>query len=182
MNRETGIPGALADHAPPPFGLSEVEALYFLDAEKEKASTSAARTEFLDRTKNSRPTTRVPQPPRNGFTLVEVLVALVVTALLLTIVMDGAIGARARARLSAEKREAILLASNLLTEASAAPYAEGRRTGRENGLGWEVTERPAQSDPRHQFVLSAIEVKVTGDRGATLFAVGTRRLKSVPLS
>lgn len=119
---------------------------------------------------------------RNGFTLVEVLVALVVTALLLTIVMNAAVAARQRAQLTAQKRDAIILSRTLLTEAAVEPYWQGSRTGVDQGLHWQVKQGPAMEDPKKRFILASIGVTVSSERGTLLFSVGTRRLKSLPAS
>jgi prepilin-type N-terminal cleavage/methylation domain-containing protein len=120
------------------------------------------------------------RPERNGFTLVEVLVALVITALLLSIVVNGAVSAREREQVADAKREAALLARDLAARTSILPFEPGRRRGTQGGLAWTVTESVAAADPRGRHVLAAIEVKVAGAAGAALFAGETRALKTVP--
>lgn len=115
-----------------------------------------------------------------GFTLMEVLVALVATSLILGIVMEGALLARQREQAAEERREAVLLAGHLVAEARAAAFAPAIRAGREGGLAWEVRESAATADPRGRFVLAGIGVEVRGAEGRLLFGGETRALKPVP--
>ena len=117
-----------------------------------------------------------------GFTLVEVLVALVVTALLMAIVLDGAATARERNRKSAEKREAVLLARNLLTRASVGPFQKTPITGTSNGLTWQLSERIERSDRRGLFGLIRIEARITNRKERQLLVVDTLRIKTMPRS
>jgi prepilin-type N-terminal cleavage/methylation domain-containing protein len=52
-----------------------------------------------------------PERAEEGFTLVEVLVAFVVSALLLMVVSDGFVTARSRDRLTRDRADAIVLAA-----------------------------------------------------------------------
>src|ERR1044072_2249472 len=92
-----------------------------------------------------------------GFTLVEVLVALVVTALLMAIVIDGAATARDRNRASVEKREALLLAQSLLTQASVESFQKTPRSGTSGRLAWQLSENVEKTDRRGIFGLIRIE-------------------------
>jgi prepilin-type N-terminal cleavage/methylation domain-containing protein len=125
---------------------------------------------------------RPARPRPNGFTLVEVLVALVVSSLLLAIVMDGALSARSRARLTEDRREAVLLARELIAQTSVAPYSGRVHRGSRDALAWQVAETPAMVDPRRRFILAAIRVDVIGRNGAGLITVHTRRLKPTTVS
>ena len=120
------------------------------------------------------------RPAQSGFTLVEVLVALVATSLILGIVMEGALLARQREKAAEERREAVLLAGHLVAEARAAAFAAASRTGRDGTLSWEVRESAAAADPRGRFVLSGISVAIRSDEGRLLFGAETRALKPVP--
>lgn len=111
-----------------------------------------------------------------GFTLVEVLVALVVSALLLAVVMDGSRLARDRADRAAEKREGVLLASHLLRRAAVAPFVADARTGSEGDLEWRLTREAVAADPRGLFVLARIAVEIRGRGGRPVFDAETRRL------
>lgn len=114
-----------------------------------------------------------------GFTLVEVLVALVVTSLLLAIIFDAAVTARERGRSASDKNEAVMLARQLLAEASVTPFAEGVRDGEAAMLRWRISERTVATDPRRFFVLAEIEVAISNARGKRLLDVTTRKIKPV---
>jgi len=125
---------------------------------------------------------RIESRHEKGFTLVEVLVALVVTALLMAIVLDGAATARERNSKSAEKREAVLLARNLLTRASADPYQKTPQTGTSNGLTWQISERVERSDRRGLFGLIRIEARIANRKERQLLVVDTLHIKTMPRS
>jgi len=112
----------------------------------------------------------------HGFTLVEVIVALVITALLLSIVMAGALEAKARGRVNQERREAVLLARSLAATAVAAKFEPGIKDGEAGNLKWRTEESALARDPRGFFVLSRIRLNVSNDK-ATLFTAETRKLK-----
>jgi prepilin-type N-terminal cleavage/methylation domain-containing protein len=114
-----------------------------------------------------------------GFTLVEVLVALVVSGLLLAIMMERTMLARDRTLKAQGKDEAVTLARQLLTEASASPYSEGARHGSESGLDWELREAPVAADPRGSFVLAELSLSISNAGGARLLEAHTRKLKTV---
>jgi prepilin-type N-terminal cleavage/methylation domain-containing protein len=120
-------------------------------------------------------------PAQAGFTLVEVLVALVATALILGIVVEGALLARQREKAAEMRREAVLLAGHLAAEARAAPFAVAARAGQEGALRWEVREQASAADPRGRFVLAAITVAVRSAEGRDLFGAETRVLKPMPV-
>lgn len=114
-----------------------------------------------------------------GFTLVEVLVALVITSFLLGIVMNGALLARRRSNIALQKSEAIFVAQDVLGEAAISPFAEGVRRGKAGSLRWQVNESIAQADPRGQFVLANLAVTVSANDGRSLLTAETRRLKAL---
>ncbi|WP_114952126.1 type II secretion system protein [Sphingosinicella terrae] len=117
-----------------------------------------------------------------GFTLVEVLVALVATGFLLAIVMNGALLARDREAKAAATADAVMLARHLLATRVAAPYAPGRAQGVEGELSWTMTERPLASDPRGLWVLSGVGVVVASGSGHRLIEAEARKLKRVTAS
>lgn len=114
-----------------------------------------------------------------GFTLIEVLVALVIVSLLLGTVMIGLVEAKARRRSASDKREAVMLAARLVAERAAAPYETAASEGHERGLHWEVYEAPAAVDPQRRFVLARISVEVRTVSGALLFGGETAKIKAV---
>jgi prepilin-type N-terminal cleavage/methylation domain-containing protein len=119
---------------------------------------------------------------QQGFTLVEVLVALVVTSLILAIVMNGALQAKTRAVGAREKERAVMLARGLIAGRAAAPYDNATRTGEESGLRWTIAETRLATDPRGLLLLSEIQVTVRNANGATLSALQLRKLKAAPQS
>ena len=121
-----------------------------------------------------------PAPRRNGFTLVEVLVALVVTSFVMAILFNGALGARDRAHKASQKTAAIQLAGTLSTEATVGPFAPGVRSGDVGTLRWQVSETTVMTDPRGFFALAEIQVAVNGSDDQALYKVVTRKLKPVP--
>lgn len=123
-----------------------------------------------------------PEERDRGFTLIEVLVALVVTSLLLVIVMNAALSAKARTKASQEQREAVLLAGALVESRALSPFDPGRANGKAGALSWELAEHPVTRDPRGFFVLSRIEAKVSNSEGRTVYQLSTRKLKTLPVS
>lgn len=112
-----------------------------------------------------------------GFTLLEVLVALVASALILAVVMSGAVTAREREVMARTKAQAVLLAGDLIAAAVPAPLALGVRGGRQGNLSWEVRETAAASDPAGRFILTSLSVAVSDAQGRLLFEGQTRSLK-----
>jgi prepilin-type N-terminal cleavage/methylation domain-containing protein len=119
-------------------------------------------------------------PLRNGFTLVEVLVALVVTSFVMAILFNGALSARDRAHKASQKTAAIQLAGTLATEATVGPFAPGVRSGDAGMLKWQVSETAVMTDPRGFFALAEIQATVAGSDDQVLYKVVTRKLKPVP--
>jgi prepilin-type N-terminal cleavage/methylation domain-containing protein len=117
-----------------------------------------------------------------GFTLVEVLVALVVTSLILAIVMNGALQAKTRAVASREKERAVMLARGLIVGRAAGPYDSATRSGEESGLRWTIAERRLAADPRGLLLLSEIDVSVRNANGVTLSSLKLRKMKAAPQS
>lgn len=117
-------------------------------------------------------------PASQGFTLMEVLVALLVAGFLLAIVMNGALTARARLASDRERAAALALAEEKLAESLAAPTAPAAN-GRADRLSWAVAVTPLAADRRGLFQLEEISV-VTGTEGApALVRLSRRRLVTV---
>lgn len=116
---------------------------------------------------------------QNGFTLVEVLVALVVSALLLTILFDGLIASQERARAQRQGSEALALAASLLEERrNAGPVAPSLQ-GRSNGFAWRVHEEEIARDPRQVFALVGVKAEVGTAKAPKLVSLQRRYLRSV---
>ena len=118
------------------------------------------------------------KPSEAGFTLVEVLVAFVVSALLLTVVFDGMTMARARDRTVRDRAGALVLANDLLAarlngEAVAQQGKDGAR------LSWAINESALDRDPRGGQELRAIVVEVKGQKSQTLARLEGRKLVRV---
>lgn len=124
----------------------------------------------------------MPAEREGGFTLVEVLVALVMAALLSAILIAGAGAARARLRHAHEERQAVFLARSLLARAAAAPFDPSARSGAANGLKWSMNEQILLPDLRGQYALVGLHLTVANDAGTKLFAGDARRLKRMPRS
>lgn len=119
-------------------------------------------------------------PEQRGFTLVEVLVALVVTSLTIAIVMNAALQAKTRAVASLEKEQAVLLARSLIADRSATPFDPAPLEGEEDGLRWTISERSIATETGRRFFLARIDVRVSNARGVALASLNVRRLKSAP--
>ena len=116
----------------------------------------------------------------HGFTLVEVLVALVVTSLILAIVMNASLQAKARAVAALDKEEALILARGLIAERSVAKFDAATRSGRSGSLEWRVEEDAIAGDRTRQFVLARIRASVRNPTGASLAALEARKIKAIP--
>lgn len=114
-----------------------------------------------------------------GFTLIEVIVALVVVSLTLTLIMSGALDAKARRLRAQDRDKAILLASSLIAAQRIKPAGVNVQTGTTNGIAWEVRESELARDPRGFYVFDRIEVVLSDRHGEPLYAVATRKLKPV---
>ena len=119
-------------------------------------------------------------PEQRGFTLVEVLVALVVTSLTIAIVMNAALQAKTRSVASLEKDQAVLLARSLIAGRAATRFDPSPRAGEEGGLRWTISERPLATEPGGRFFLVRIDVHVRNERDVALAALNARKLKSAP--
>ena len=69
-----------------------------------------------------------------GFTLVEVLVAFVVSAIMLAMILTGSHFAAARQQAMNRQRQALSIASSEIERFRAAPFVEGEQTGSAAGL------------------------------------------------
>jgi prepilin-type N-terminal cleavage/methylation domain-containing protein len=112
-----------------------------------------------------------------GFTLIEVVVALSITALLLMLTMNGALEAKERQQRADDRDEAVLLAARLVYEQTATPAGSSQRSGETERLSWSLTETELARDPRGFFVLDRIEVRLRDRQGKPLYSVSTRKLK-----
>jgi prepilin-type N-terminal cleavage/methylation domain-containing protein len=116
----------------------------------------------------------------HGFTLVEVLVALIVTSMILAIVMNAALQAKTRSLAAFGKEEAVMLASGIVAARSVAPFDPRPRAGEQGGLRWSVDETAIAADPRGILLLSEIRVSVSDVRGVALSTLRLRKIKAAP--
>jgi prepilin-type N-terminal cleavage/methylation domain-containing protein len=102
---------------------------------------------------------------QQGFTLIEVLVALVVSALLLGMIGSTIAAAGARQQIDRAKSSALLAAEAALTQRLDAPFSDGAVVTTSGALRLSVSERIVAHDPRQQMLLSEISVTVDRDNG-----------------
>lgn len=115
----------------------------------------------------------------DGFTLMEVLVAMVVASLLLTIIMPAAMVASTRRHHAQDRLAAVDLASNILAERALPTSSSNEKEGKVHGLGWVFRETPIMSDPRGFFTLNRLEVQIKDREGRALYTLSTRKLRAV---
>jgi prepilin-type N-terminal cleavage/methylation domain-containing protein len=115
-----------------------------------------------------------------GFTLVEVLVALAVSALLLGVLMRGSSGALARLRAMDEQRIALIQGRYLLQRGGALDYGGGNGAGVEGALHWTSQEELALTDQRRLNALMRIHVVIRNQQGRVLFDRSALRMKVLP--
>lgn len=119
------------------------------------------------------------RPNEAGFTLIEVLVAFVVSAVTLGMIFAAVQLAASRERAVAEQAAALRLARTQIEQFIAAPYAQGTREGSDGALLWSAEERAAMRDPRGLMVLAELRLDVHNARGQRLISVTRRSLKSL---
>ena len=118
----------------------------------------------------------------HGFTLVEVLVALVVTSLILAIVMNASLQAKARSVAALDKQEAVMLARGLIAGRTVASFDPAQRSGEADGLRWSVGERAVATSQNGLLLLAEIDITVRDAKGVALTTLQARRLKAAPRS
>ena len=115
-----------------------------------------------------------------GFTLVEVLVALVVTALLLGVIGNALANSSARVQDDRQRSAALLLAEAELSARSDAPFTEGETSRREGP--WRIIARETQvtRDPRQLLLLAEVVVEVRDTDNVRWARLVRRSLKAAP--
>ncbi|WP_016747769.1 type IV pilus modification PilV family protein [Rhizorhabdus wittichii] len=113
----------------------------------------------------------------HGFTLIEVLVALVVTALLLAILLEGVETTRHLKQTNLERVEATRLSRSILAGLAGTNQPFAQREGNEAGLHWIVSERPLITDPRGFYQLVEIRIDVTDKDAHRVQSFVTRKLR-----
>ncbi len=114
---------------------------------------------------------------QSGFTLVEVLVALVFTALLVTIIMDGAVTAKTRANNQQLQMEALVLARAHIADLRSEAGEPSILTGKSKKIIWALEEQEIARDPRGIFVLVEANISAGPKDKPKLAALQKRYLK-----
>jgi prepilin-type N-terminal cleavage/methylation domain-containing protein len=120
------------------------------------------------------------RPTEAGFTLIEVLVALVVTALLLAVVFQGSSAALGRLHVTEDRRAALLYGRYLLLRGSVLDYGGGNGQGQDGRLNWKSDEHLILTDNRRLNGLMRIHVAVRDAKGHSLFDQSVLRMKLLP--
>jgi len=120
------------------------------------------------------------RPAEAGFTLIEVLVALVVTALLLAVVLQGSSAALGRLHTTEDRRAALLYGRYLLLRGSVLDYGGGNGQGQQGRLAWMSDEHLVLTDNRRLNGLMRIHVAVRDAKGRILFDQSVLRMKLLP--
>ena len=121
-------------------------------------------------------------PSEAGFTLVEVLVALVVSGLSLAMIFSAVTLASSRERVVREQARALSFATSTAERFIAAPFDEGTREGTLDGLSWRAQESAMMRDPRGLMVLAGITIEVRNSDGQRLIRLHRRKLKPLAAS
>jgi prepilin-type N-terminal cleavage/methylation domain-containing protein len=99
---------------------------------------------------------------RNGFMLIEALIALAIVAVMAAMVYDVVVTYGRTSAVAGTRRQATLLARSVLASASvSSPFPPVPATGIDNGLAWKVTSEPYQSGGDGGLPLRTITVSIT---------------------
>lgn len=115
----------------------------------------------------------------NGFTLVEVLVALVVTAFLVTILMDGAVSSKTRQTNLALQTDAMIVAASKIESLRDLQGVQPSVSGNDGNLVWNLAENEIGRDPRGVYALVEARITVGPEKSPMLVTRKKRYLKSL---
>ena len=118
-------------------------------------------------------------PIRNGFTLVEVLVALVVSAMMIAIIMDGAVTAKSRSHNSENQIDALLSAQSHIETLRGQPGEPTRLSGEDGEILWSLVEQEIVRDPRGAFSLVEAQISAGPEDRRNLVFLQKRYLKKI---
>ena len=118
-------------------------------------------------------------PIRNGFTLVEVLVALVVSALMIAIIMDGAVIAKSRGHNSQNQIDALLSAQSHIEALRGRPGEPSGLSGQDGEILWSLEEQEVARDPRGAFALVEAQIAAGPEDSPKLVSLQKRYLKKL---
>ena len=100
--------------------------------------------------------------PRNGFMLIEALIALAIVAVMAAMVYDVVVTYGRTSAMAGTRRQATLLARSIMASASVnSPFPPVPATGMDNGLAWKVSSEPYQSGGDGGLPLRTITVSIT---------------------
>lgn len=114
-----------------------------------------------------------------GFTLIEVLVALIVTSFLVTILMDGAVTAKTRQTNQMLQSQALTIAKSHIDNLRDVPGPPSSLDGTQENLKWALQETEIAGDPREAFVLVEATIKAGSEDKPALVTLQKRYLKSL---
>lgn len=117
-----------------------------------------------------------------GFTLIEVLVALVVAAILIAVIMDGAASARQAKQSQILHHDATRLGRSVMTQALITDNPIEAAEGTEADLSWKISERFIERDARGFFALAEVRVDVADREGHSLQSFVTRKIRKLARS
>lgn len=117
-----------------------------------------------------------------GFTLIEVLVALVASALLVSILLDGAVTAKTRQKNLGLQSNAMVLAQANLGKLRVTAGPASTLTGTDKNLHWSLKETEIASDPRQAFSLVEAQITVGTTDKPKLVKLQKRYLKRLIVS
>lgn len=120
---------------------------------------------------------------QQGFSLLEVLVAMIVAALTLGVILNLFSSASKSATANSDYRNAIQVAESTIERLASNPLRSNDHEGSESGYRWRATIAPWETDDsqplRSPFVLYEIEVLVSwGDRKGYPVMLKTLRMGS----
>lgn len=114
-----------------------------------------------------------------GFTLVEVLVALVVTSFLVAIILDGSVSAKMRQTNQALQADALFLAKSNIDNLRDRTGEPASTDGKSNKLQWVLEETEVARGPRGAFILVEATIKAGNEDKPELITLKKRYLKSL---
>lgn len=114
----------------------------------------------------------------SGFTLIEVLVALVVTSLLVTVLMDGAVTAISRQNNHILQNQALSIAKSNIENLRDKAGLPSSLKGKQGKLNWVLQETEIARDPREAFVLVEAIIAVGNEDWPAIVTLRKRYLKT----
>ncbi len=119
------------------------------------------------------------RPSETGFTLIEVLVALIVTSFLVTILMDGAVTAKTRQTKQMLQSQALTIAKSHIDNLRDISGPASSLNGTQDSVNWTLQETEIARDPREAFVLIEATIKAGSQDRPALVTLQKRYLKSL---